>query len=66
MLSHRLLVVADVFEALTADRPYRAGMPVEQSLSIVNSDVGSAFRGAAVSGLEALLAASGDGWMLAA
>ena len=65
-LSHRVLVVADVFEALTADRPYRGGMPVEQALGIVHGDVGSAFCGEAVAGLDAWLAAGGDAEALAA
>ncbi len=39
----RVLSVADVYEALTADRPYRAGMPVEKVLEIMAKDVGSAF-----------------------
>lgn len=65
-LEHRLLVVADVFEALTATRPYRAGMPVEKALDIVHGDVGSAFCPEAVAGLDAWLDASGDDWALAA
>ncbi len=39
----RLLSLADVYEALTADRPYRAGMPVDKVLGIMASDVGAAF-----------------------
>lgn len=31
----RIVAVADVFEALTADRPYRAGMSVEQALELI-------------------------------
>jgi len=38
-LDARVLAVADVYEALTADRPYRAAMPPEQALAILNSDV---------------------------
>ncbi len=51
----RVLAVADVFDALTADRPYRAAMPLEQALSIVREDAGSALCPAAVAGLEAAL-----------
>ena len=65
-LAHRLLGVADVFEALTADRPYRSGMPVEKALSIVHADVGIAFCPEAVSGLDAWLERRGDHWALAA
>ena len=64
--AHRLLAVADVFEALTADRPYRAGMPIEQALGIVHGDVGTAFCFEAVSGLDAWLEACGGSWALAA
>jgi HD-GYP domain-containing protein (c-di-GMP phosphodiesterase class II) len=38
-LPMRILAVADVYEALTADRPYRGSMPVEQALSIIDRDV---------------------------
>ena len=38
----RILAVADVFEALTADRPYRAAMPLEQALAIVREQAGTA------------------------
>jgi len=52
----RILAVADVFDALTADRPYRAAMPVEQALGIVREQAGTALCPAAVAGLEASLA----------
>jgi putative nucleotidyltransferase with HDIG domain len=38
-LPMRILAVADVYEALTADRPYRAPLSVEQALSIIDRDV---------------------------
>jgi putative nucleotidyltransferase with HDIG domain len=65
-LAHRVLVVADVFEALTATRPYRDGMPVEKALAIVHGDVGTAFCREAASGLDAWLDRDGDDWALAA
>ncbi|MDZ7631758.1 MAG: HD domain-containing phosphohydrolase [Gemmatimonadaceae bacterium] len=37
-LQARILVVADIFEALTADRPYRAGMPIDAALSLLEKD----------------------------
>lgn len=40
-LQARILVVADIFEALTADRPYRAGMPIEKVLGILNKERGA-------------------------
>ncbi len=39
----RLLSLADVYEALSADRPYRAGLPVDTILGIMRKDVGTAF-----------------------
>ncbi len=37
-LQARILVVADIFEAMTADRPYRAGMPVAAALALLEKD----------------------------
>ena len=51
----RVLAVADVFEALTAERPYRAAMPPARALAIVREQAGSALCPAAVAGLEAAL-----------
>jgi HD-GYP domain-containing protein (c-di-GMP phosphodiesterase class II) len=48
----RVLAVSDVFEALTADRPYRAGMPVDQALEIMRRDVGSHLCGETIDALE--------------
>ncbi len=39
----RVLAVSDVYEALTADRPYRAGLPVEKVREIMIRDRGTAF-----------------------
>ncbi|WP_328702993.1 HD-GYP domain-containing protein [Arenibaculum pallidiluteum] len=39
----RIVTTADVFDALTAERPYRAAMPLPEALSIMEKDVGSAF-----------------------
>jgi HD-GYP domain-containing protein (c-di-GMP phosphodiesterase class II) len=38
-LTMRVLAVADVYEALTADRPYRGPLPVEKALAIIDRDV---------------------------
>lgn len=35
----RIITVADIFDALYTDRPYRKGMSLEQSLAILDSDV---------------------------
>jgi HD-GYP domain-containing protein (c-di-GMP phosphodiesterase class II) len=38
-LMGRIIAVADVFEALTADRHYRGAMPKEKALAILNDEV---------------------------
>ena len=38
-LPMRVLAVADIYEALTADRPYRGPLPVEEALAIIDRDV---------------------------
>ena len=49
----RILAVADVYEALTADRPYRAGMSREEALEIIARDRRSRLCLNAVEALEA-------------
>tara|TARA_R110002049_G_scaffold2750_8_gene22235 strand:+ start:178413 stop:179828 length:1416 start_codon:yes stop_codon:yes gene_type:complete len=39
----RILAVADVCEAMSADRPYRSGMSAEQIIDILRSESGTAF-----------------------
>jgi HD-GYP domain-containing protein (c-di-GMP phosphodiesterase class II) len=40
-ISARLLAVADIFEALSAARPYRDGMPLEKILGILDKEAGT-------------------------
>ena len=49
----RIVSVADVFDALTADRPYRAAMSVDTALDIMRADVGKAFDPDCLAALEA-------------
>ena len=51
----RVLAVADVFEAMHADRPYRAGMPIEQIIGILQRETGTAFDGSCVLALQGYL-----------
>jgi len=44
----RIISVADVFDALTADRPYRVAMPVAKAIGILEADIGTAFDPACV------------------
>ena len=39
----RILAVVDVFDALISDRPYRAGMPLERVVNIINEGVNTQF-----------------------
>jgi putative nucleotidyltransferase with HDIG domain len=38
----RIVTTADIFDALTADRPYRKAMPVSQAFAIMEADLGTA------------------------
>jgi HD-GYP domain-containing protein (c-di-GMP phosphodiesterase class II) len=55
-LETRIVTVADVFDALTADRPYRAAMPVAQALDIMRKDIGLAFDPVCFDALQKALA----------
>jgi HD-GYP domain-containing protein (c-di-GMP phosphodiesterase class II) len=41
-LETRIITTADIFDALTADRPYRAAMPVSKALAIMSEMEGTA------------------------
>jgi putative nucleotidyltransferase with HDIG domain len=43
-LASHLLTVADTFDAMTSDRPYRAGLPEEDALAEIESQAGSQFH----------------------
>lgn len=51
----RILAVADVYEALTADRPYRAGMSRKMAMDILHRDARTGLWLTAVSALESHL-----------
>ncbi|ANE46236.1 chemotaxis protein CheY [Paenibacillus swuensis] len=36
----RIIAIADAFDAMTSDRPYRRGMPVEKAISILEEGMG--------------------------
>jgi putative nucleotidyltransferase with HDIG domain len=54
-LPARILQVADVAEALTAERPYRAALPVEEVLAIMRAEAGTRFDARAFAALEGWL-----------
>ena len=41
MLETRIITCADIFDALTAERPYRAAMPVSKALGIMSEMIGT-------------------------
>jgi HD-GYP domain-containing protein (c-di-GMP phosphodiesterase class II) len=49
----RAMVVADIYEALTADRPYRAGMAPDRALGILEKERGTKLDGSAIDALAA-------------
>ncbi|RDI74413.1 HDIG domain-containing protein [Gaiella occulta] len=51
----RVLVVADIFEALTAERPYRVAMTTAAALGLMQADVGTKLGRDAFAALEASL-----------
>lgn len=55
-LETRILTSADVFDALSAERPYRAAMPLAKAFEIMEGDIGTAFDGACVVALQQGLA----------
>jgi putative nucleotidyltransferase with HDIG domain len=63
-LPDRILQVADVAEALSAERPYRAALPVEEVLAIIGRDAGERLDARCVAALAAWL--PGRGSVLAA
>lgn len=55
-LDVRIVSTADVFDALTADRPYRAAMPVAKALAILWESAGASHDPACIAALERALA----------
>ena len=54
-LETRIVTVADVFDALSAERPYRGAMPIPKALAIMDEDVGTAFDAECVAALKGAL-----------
>ena len=55
-LEVRILTVADVFDALTADRVYREAWSVQRALALLDQDTGTAFDADCVAALRAVVA----------
>jgi putative nucleotidyltransferase with HDIG domain len=54
-LGARIVAVADVWEALSADRPYRAAMPTDRALAIMREETGDHLAADAVAALTGLV-----------
>jgi HD-GYP domain-containing protein (c-di-GMP phosphodiesterase class II) len=55
-LETRIITVADIFDALTADRPYRAAMPIAKAFAIMADEVGTAIDGDCFAALRRAIA----------
>lgn len=55
-LDTRIITASDIYDALTADRPYRKAMPIDQALAVMRAEVGSAIDPRCFAALEALVA----------
>ena len=60
-LQMRILAVADVYEALTSERPYRPARTSDHALEIMRADVPARLDAEAFSALEDLLAGGSPG-----
>jgi len=55
------MATADIFDALSAARPYRGAMPLEQVLTIIGEERGTQLCPATVDALFAVAARNGGG-----
>ena len=53
-LPARIFAVVDTVDAITSDRPYRAGQPLEVAMEVLCSEAGKQFDPACVAGFRAL------------
>lgn len=59
-LAARIVTVADVFEAMTAHRPYRPGLGLDAALDELRAGSGARYDGRVVAALERCLEKPGD------
>jgi diguanylate cyclase (GGDEF)-like protein/putative nucleotidyltransferase with HDIG domain len=59
-LASRILLVADAFDAMTSDRPYRSALSHEQAVTELRRNAGRQFDPRCVTSFEEFLAASGQ------
>ncbi len=53
-LQAQVVAVADIYDALTADRPYRHGLEPEAAIRILQQDMGTKLNGEAVDAIRAM------------
>jgi len=53
----RIITVADIFDAISAERPYHAATPIERTLEIMREAVGTAIDADCFAALERVVAA---------
>ncbi len=61
MLEARIITVSDVFDAITAERPYRGPVPVDECLEMMRRDRGTALDPTCLDALEAHVRATRPG-----
>lgn len=54
-LETRIITTADIFDAITAERPYRGALPLEKTMSIMQDSVGTAIDEACFASLKNLI-----------
>jgi hypothetical protein len=55
----RMVAVADVFDALTHDRPYKPAWPADQAIALIRSSAGSQFDPRVVDAFLAIISEHG-------
>ncbi|NDP49273.1 MAG: HD domain-containing protein [Sulfuriferula multivorans] len=58
-LETRIITVADIFDAITAERPYRGPIPVPEAIAMMEKEQGTAIDGACLDALKQSLPALG-------
>jgi HD-GYP domain-containing protein (c-di-GMP phosphodiesterase class II) len=56
----RIVTVADIFDALTAERPYRGPLPVDHALEVMRKEVGTALDVNCFNALEKAMSRVGE------
>jgi HD-GYP domain-containing protein (c-di-GMP phosphodiesterase class II) len=59
-LETRIITTADIFDALTSDRPWRPALPAGQALQVMRDSIGTAIDGDCFAALEGSLSALGE------